>query len=194
VYLLRPYPLSSQVPDQALRRLIAAKETPAWPVEVPSTTFAPVLDALHEGRELKPMSLAYRYDGAPGLALAFPLLIFKNVHDPLTGGYVVNRLYFMDAKLRHWAWMLMYTPSASRWFDEYAAAGIETAIFDASDDTSKKTRTFAGEVGVKFRFRAPHQVFGALFDFWGVRLGVKATGAVDIDHLSYVVEFGAGVW
>jgi len=194
VYVLRPYPLSSVVPDATLKKLIAAKEIDAWPVEVSSTTFAPVLEALQEGRELKPISVAYRYDGSPSLAFAFPLLIFKNVHDPLTGGYVVNRLYFRDNQLRHWGWMLMYTPSASRWFDEYAAAGIETDSVDAPEGTPAKTRTFAGEVGVKFRFRAPNRVFGALFDFWGVRMGVKATGAVDIEHLSYVVEFGAGVW
>jgi hypothetical protein len=31
-------------------------------------------------------------------------------------------------------------------------------------------------------------------DFWGVRIGIKNYGFFDIDKLTYVLEFGAGVW
>jgi hypothetical protein len=31
-----------------------------------------------------------------------------------------------------------------------------------------------------------------LTDFWGVRLGIKSYGGMDVDRFSYVVEFGAG--
>ena len=42
--------------------------------------------ALAEGRELKPFSLAYRVDGQQGIAVSFPLLVLKNVPEPLSGG------------------------------------------------------------------------------------------------------------
>jgi hypothetical protein len=46
---------------------------------------------------------------------------------------------------------------------------------------------------VKFQVRAPVRV-GLLTNFWGTRLGIKNIGAVDIDHMKDVFEFGAGVW
>jgi hypothetical protein len=116
------------------------------------------------------------------------------VHEPLTGGYLVNRMYFKDEKLRDWGWMLMYTPSASRWFDQYLAGGIETDRRTNEDLTDTKTRDFVLETGIKLRFRAPNRVFGAITNFWGFRAGIKNTGWFDIDHLSYVIEVGAGVW
>ena len=195
VYALRPFPSSSLAAgDALLAHKMKEKETAGWPVVKSSAEFRPIIDALAEGRELKPFSVAFRADGDPGLAVAFPLLVVKNVREPLAGGYIVNRMYFKDDNLRDWAWMAMYTPSASRWFDQYLAAGIETDRFDNEDGSVGKTRDFVLETGVKFRFRAPNRVFGAITDFWGFRAGVKSLGAIDIEHLSYVIEVGAGVW
>ena len=50
------------------------------------------------------------------------------------------------------------------------------------------------EIGVKFRFRAPNRVFGAITDFWGFRAGVRNIGAIDVENISYVLELGACVW
>jgi len=196
VYELRAYPASSlATTDALLKHKIAEKETPNWPViHSSSRGLTPVIDTLEEGRELKPFSVSYRNDGQPGLAIAFPLLVFKNVHEPLTGGYLVNRMYFKDEKLHDWGWMMMYTPSASRWFDQYLAGGIETDRHTNQGMADTTTRDFVLETGIKLRFRAPNRVFGAITNFWGFRAGIKNTGWFDIEHLSYVIEVGAGVW
>ena len=194
VYELRPYPSSSSATDALLRQKIAEKETEEWPVIRRSTAVGPIVEALNEGRELKPFSLAYRYDGSPGLTVAFPLLIFKNVQEPLSGGYLVNRVYFADKNLRDWGWMVMYTPSASRWFDEYMAMGMDVNRFERNDGSIAKTREFVLEAGFKLRFRAPNRILDSIMSFWGFRAGVKSVGAIDVDRFSYVLEIGAGVW
>jgi hypothetical protein len=56
---------------------------------------------------------------------------------------------------------------------------------------------FVFETGVKFRVtitKTPLKFLGALTPFWGLRVGIKNTGAFQIENLNYVVEFGAGVW
>jgi hypothetical protein len=199
VYALRPYPTAAQAGgDTLLEEKIREKEVLNWPlVETSADPFSPIVEALNEGRELRPFSVALRADDGPGpgLAVAFPLLLIKNVQEPLAGGYIVNRMYFRDENFRDWGWMAMYTPSASRWFDQYFAAGMETDRGD-EDEAGRQlvTRSFVLETGFKFRFRAPNRAFGLLTDFWGFRFGVKNLGAVQIDHLSYVFEVGAGAW
>ena len=194
VYVLRPYPSSSLATDPLLKQKIAETETLNWPNDVSNRSLGPIREAFYEGRALKPFSVALRYDQTPGLAIAFPLLVVKNVPEPLSGGYLVNRVYFKDKSLRDWGWMLMYTPSASRWFDQYLAAGMDSDEFDNANASSQRSRNFVAEAGFKFRFRAPNRVFGALTEFWGVRVGVKSLGAMDIEDLSYIFEVGAGVW
>lgn len=193
VYDLRPYPSASAATDELLRRKIAEKETPNWPEQVSRDDLGPIIEAFVEGRELKPYSIAYRYDQAPGLAVAFPLLFVKNVREPLAGGYLVNRLYAKD-HLHDWGWMVMYTPSGSRWFDQYVAAGVDSDSVLQADDSRVRSYDFVAEAGIKLRFRAPNRALEAIMNFWGVRLGVKSVGAMDIDRLSYIIEVGAGVW
>ncbi len=193
VYELRPYPSSAlATTDAPLRHKISEKEVKNWPV-IEHPALPQVRDVLTEGRELKPFSVSYRNDGQPGLSVAFPLLVVKNVREPLSGGYLVNRMYFKDTNLRDWAWMVMYTPSASRWFDEYLAAGMETDREKRNDGSITKARDFVAETGLKLRFKV--RTFGGPFpDFWGFRAGVKSVGGFDIERLSFVIEFGAGVW
>jgi hypothetical protein len=194
VYELRPYPSSALATDEPLRRKLEEKETEQWPVVRPSSSVGPVVEALNEGRELKPFSVAYRYDGTAGFAVAFPLLVVKNVPEPFSGGYLVNRLYTSDKNLRDWGWMVMYTPSGSRWFDEYLAMGMDVNRFQNEDGSDGKTRAFVMEAGIKLRFRAPNRLLGAITNFWGFRAGVKNVGGMDIDRFTYVLEIGAGVW
>jgi len=194
VYELRPYPSLALATDRLLHKKLAEKETKDWPVVQPRSSVGPIVEAIDEGRELKPFSVAYRYDGTAGFAAAFPLLLFKNVSEPLSGGYLVNRLYTSDKNLRDWGWMVMYTPSGSRWFDEYVAGGLDTNRFENEDGTTGKTRAFVAEAGIKLRFRAPNRILGSITNFWGFRAGVKSVGAFDIDELSYIIEIGAGVW
>ena len=84
-------------------------------------------------------------------------------------------------------------PSASRWFDQYAAMGFETDRYTDDAGVDQTKRDFALELGIKFRFRSPVSL-GLITNFWGFRMGIKNIGAIDIDHMKYVFEFGAGVW
>ena len=144
------------------------------------------------------------YDGDLGFSFVFPLLIVKNVADPVSGGWIVNRMYLKDQGLRDFGWMLMYMPSASRWFDTYFAAGVEFDTEDISpppaDSTMSLTETttnFVLETGVKFRVnitKSPLKFLSFLTEFMGFRAGVRNVGAFTINNFRYVLEFGAGVW
>lgn len=194
VYELRPYPSSALATDPQLRTKIEEKETPTWPLVTNPPTLKPMIAALAEGRELKPFSLAYRTDGMQGIAVSFPLLVLKNVPEPLTGGYLVNRLFIRGQQPVDFGWQIMYTPSASRWFDQYLGAGVDVTRTDEEDGTRLTEATFAAETGFKFRFRAPLKALEGLMPFWGIRMGVRSRGALDIDGLTFIFEFGGGVW
>ena len=194
VYELRPYPSSTLASDETLRHKIAEKETPKWPVVTSSPTLKPMIAALAEGRELKPFSAAYRIDGQQGIAVSFPLLVLKNVPEPLSGGYLVNRFFVRGSKPVDFGWQVMYTPSASRWFDQYLSAGVDVIRTIEDDGTDKTETAFAAETGFKFRFRAPLRALEGVMPFWGIRMGVRSRGALDIDGLSFIFEFGGGVW
>jgi hypothetical protein len=54
---------------------------------------------------------------------------------------------------------------------------------------------FVLDLGLKFRTQigtTPLKFLTFLTEFWGVRLGIKNYGISDIDHLTYVMEIGAG--
>jgi hypothetical protein len=58
---------------------------------------------------------------------------------------------------------------------------------------------FVLETRIKFRVNitkapAPLRYLGTITEFWGFRAGIKNTGFANIDKLTYVLEFGAGVW
>ena len=196
-YELRPLPSSTLAKgDSLLEHKIAEKEVKNWPVVNERVSLSgPLHDWFTEGRQLRPFSFAAMYDGDVGVSVAVPLLLVKTVHEPLTGGYLVHRFTFQDNNFRDLSWMLMYTPSASRWIDKYVAVGFETdRSADPDGDGVKQTeRDFALELGFKFRFRMPHSL-GLVTNFWGFRVGMKNVGAVNVDHIKYVFEFGAGVW
>jgi len=198
-YSLRPFP-SAEKAQPNLVHFIADKGDPNWPLVEEATDlkkFARWVDADSFSRSL---AIAYRYDGKPGFSFSFPLLIVKNFEEPLAGGFILHRIYFKDKNLRDFGWMLHYTRSASRWADGYFSAGIEWDRFDSpegSETTQTTERHFVFETGVKFRFGLERGVFKfltKLTDFWGIRLGIKNTGAFDISRLTYVVEIGAGTW
>ncbi len=75
---------------------------------------------------VKSLSIAARFDDEIGVSFVFPLLIVKNVNDPLAGGWLMNRIYVKDKNFRDSSWNILYSPSASRWVDWYFAAGYET--------------------------------------------------------------------
>jgi hypothetical protein len=197
VYALRPYP----PPEPAaadLRPFIADKGDPRWPEVVPDTDAERFERWLKDESFARSWALSFRADGDLGLSLAFPLLIVKNVQEPLGGGWLVHRLYVKDKGLRDFGWLLHYTTSASRWVDGYAAAGWERDVVDEAEGASRARNLFVTETGIKLRVNIHHTPLKVLArlgtDFWGLRVGIRTVDLWDFDQIGYVFEFGAGSW
>ena len=198
-YSLRPFP-SAEKAQPDLVHFIADKGDPNWPLVEEANDFKKFARWVEADSFSRSLAIAYRYDGKSGFSFSFPLLIVKNVEEPLAGGFILHRIYFQDHNLRDFGWMLHYTRSASRWADGYFSAGVEWDKFDSPEGSEEPTKTqvhFVFETGVKFRFgleRGPLKFLTKLTDFWGIRLGIKNIGAFNINRLAYVVEIGAGTW
>ena len=205
IYELRPFPRPEDVDTEAeptLLHFVDDKGDENWPEVLDANDLRSVLRWMDEERFINSLSIAYRYDGlnhgsrdhTGGLSFIFPLLVVKNVSDPVAGGWFVNRMYFKDKKLRDFSWNLLYTTSASRWVDGYFAFGWE---WD-KDDFGENHTDMMTETGVKFRLNMSHtplkflSVLGT--DFWGVRVGIKNKGIFNWESIGYAVEVGAGVW
>jgi hypothetical protein len=205
IYEVRPFPRSEDVDtvkEPTLLHFIDDKGDEDWPDVKNASDVASVLDWLDEERFINSLSFAYRHDGlnhgdrktTGGFSFMFPLLVVKNVSDPIAGGWFVNRIYLKDKKLRDFSWNVIYTTSASRWVDGYFAVGWE---WD-EDDFGDKHTDMMTETGVKFRLNMSHTPLSFLSklgtDFWGVRIGVKNKGIFNWNAMGYALEIGAGVW
>lgn len=194
IYELRPFPPASEAqPD--LVPFIADKGKPDWPAVEGYGDAADPAHWLEDQDFSKSLSIAYRYDGQSGVAMAFPLFVVKNFEVSLTGGWLLNRVYIETDR---WAWTLLYTSSASNWMGSYFSAGLEwDDVRNQADSTTSEVAYFVGELGMKFRVNMVHtpaKFLAKITDFWGIRTGVKATGGFDIKQLSYVIEVGAGTF
>ena len=197
IYTLRPWPTAERA-DSNLVHYIADKGDPDWPEVVPDTDLKNLERWL--GDESWAQSWSFALRGANddlGVSLAFPLLIFKNVQDPLAGGWFVHRVYFQGSSLEDFGWLINYSPSASRWFDGYFAAGLEWD-YQVQNGVASTTRHVVTESGIKFRvdlLRTPLKFLGKLgTTFWGFRAGIQFRGVWSFDTIGYVFEFGAGSW
>ena len=126
---------------------------------------------------------------------SFPFFIVKHLEDPMTGGYIVQRMYVEGPRPQDFGWTALYTPSASRWLDTYLSAGAENAHITDSTGAVTGNWGFVFETGIKFRVNineTPIKPLHHLTDYWGLRLGVKYSGFHTINKLTYVLEFGAG--
>jgi len=205
IYELRAFPNSAQAGnDLLLHHKMEEKEKPHWPEEKEISSLDEFSEWVGEGRVLKSLSISFRADGDLGFSFVFPFFIVANFEDPMSGGFIVHRMYLKDKSLRDFGWMLLYTPSASRWIDSYFAAGAEWDTYDLKepDPNGKMTDLkidFVLETGIKFRVNitkapTPLKYLGSLTEYWGLRAGIKNTGGFDIKRLTYVLEVGAGVW
>jgi hypothetical protein len=202
VYELRPFPSPEfAAGDEALHHLVENQYVENWPEEGQVNDAGQWGKALSEGAVLKSLSIAMMFTGDLGgdfdlgFSFVFPAFIVKHLEEPMTGGFIVNRMYLKDENLRDFGWQLMYTPSASRWFDNYIAAGAEYDENEPNPGEITKKWSFVAETGFKFRVNVSHTPvrFLTFFtDYWGFRVGVKNVGFPDINRLTYVLEFGAG--
>jgi hypothetical protein len=196
VYELRPLPaLAAAGDDKALRHLLEGKSVEGWPATDVFDDAAQLRDWVAEGAARKSLSLAYRNDGRGGVSMVFPFFVVNHLLEPMTGGYLLHRIYLQGPELKDFGWMLLYTPSASRWMDTYLAAGAEAYRTWEDGIQTDKEWNFVSEIGFKFRVnveKTPVKFLSALTPYWGLRTGIKNTGFFDIKKLSYVLEFGAG--
>ena len=205
VYELRPFPSSELArDDRLLYGFMRDKDVPDWPVVNERSDFEGFVDWVEEGSADRSLSIAFAVSGSPnptndgdiGISFAFPLLIVKNVEAPMLGGFLVWRAYLKDDHLRDWGLMVMYTPSASRWIDTYLAMGAEWDS-EKIDGVWSSRSWFTLETGLKFRANISTSAvsfLGFLTNFWGLRVGIRNYGALDIKGLVYVAEIGAGVF
>ncbi len=205
IYQVRPFPRPGDVDQEKEPKLIHFvddKGDEDWPKILEANGLRSVTRWMDEEHFINSLSFSYRYDGlnhgsrdhTGGLSIMFPLLVVKNVSDPIAGGWFINRIYLKDKGLRDIAWNLVYTPSASRWVDGYFAIGRE---WD-EDDAGVVHADWMTETGVKFRLNMSHTPLSFLSvlgtDFWGVRVGVKNKGLFNWESIGYAIEIGAGVW
>lgn len=192
VYELRPFPSAERAPED-LVHFIADKGDPDWPALVTVDALSDFAGWLDEESFVKTLSISYRYDGDNGLSFTFPLFIIRPYNEPMGGGWINNRIYLKDRRLRDLGWQLQYTSSASRWIDPYLSAGVE---WDERDDGGTVTYGVF-EQGVKFRVNMSHSPLKFLTkvtDFWGLRFGLKARGLFPVRDWNYVFEVGAGTF
>jgi len=202
IYELRPFPRSdlAEAYDPHLTHFIADKGDENWPEVVEDTDFNKFGRWLDEDKFINSYTLSVRFQGqnygsrtnVAGLSMIFPLLVVKNVADPVGGGWFVNRVFAVDKNLRDIGWNILYTTSASRWVDGYFALGWE---WDKDDEGNLHTDQMT-EFGLKLRFNmgaTPLKFLTKLgTDFWGVRMGVMSKGFFNWESLGYAIEIGAG--
>lgn len=224
VYELRPLPPPELgAYDKHLHRFMEDKWVPDGPKLDEKSDAEGFANWVDEGTAIRSVGVSLLYDGDLGFSWSFPFFIVRNFEDPFTGGWIVWRMYLKDTDLRDFGWQILYTPSASRWIDSYFAAGVEWDTADCVnrnlgldidlppdvltlpsgcpvDPAPGTTRTkafFTLETGLKFRVNLGGSGIKPLLwftDFWGVSFGVRNTGFPDITNLTYVIQFGAGVW
>jgi len=195
VYELRPFPASEKA-EEDLVHFIADKGPEDWPEVEQVNSLDKFGDWLSDESWAKSFSLALRYDGNLGISFMFPLLIVRNFEDPISGGYILNRLYLTGKGLDEWGYTAVYTPSASRWMDPYFALGFQKVVSHQPDGTTPSSYEFLVETGLKFRVNIVHTPLKVArrlgTDFWGFRFGIRYFGGFPIEELGYVLEVGAG--
>jgi hypothetical protein len=198
IYDLRAFPSSEEAGDDQLLALkMSEKEKPGWPEVNEISNVAQYQQWADAELALKSFAISLRADGDLGFSFVFPLFVVKNFEDPMSGGFLVHRMYLKDKGLRDFGWQLMYMPSASRWFDTYFAGGVEWDEEPITADSSATDVDFVLETGFKFRVnitKSPLKFLSFLTEFMGFRAGIKNNGFFDIKKLTCVLEFGAGVW
>lgn len=87
----------------------------------------------------------------------------------------------------------LYTPSASRFFDQYFAVGWKMNYLG---NFKFKPEDVVFEYGFKIRLNTkfmpqPIKFLSNFHDLWGIRIGIKNT-SIHLNNFNFVFEFGAG--
>ncbi len=208
-YQLRPYPdYPREGLDKILNKKMKEKKYHDWP-EIKSVKHdANVNQWRKEDYAFRSLSVAYRWDDSDGLTLIAPLLLFKTVEAPMTGGWLVNKFSFglgetsisdtsfvFEKAIGH---QILYTSSASKWLDTYVALGYDLLDIDIRPDFEDYDTFFVSEVGIKVRLNISKTPLSFLkylgTEYWGIRIGWKNTGFHPFVNSGFILEVGAGIF
>jgi len=177
-----------------LQDYLKGKSVTIGPIMYEVSTLSDALGWASSGTLKRSFSLSAYSDGRWGFSWTFPFFVGKNLTVPMTGGYILQRMYLKGPNLSDFGWTALYANSASRWMDSYLAVGVEW--HDVSvDEMTDRQADFVFDTGLKFRTQVGHsplKFLSFITDFWGLRVGIKNYGFFDIDRLTYVLEVGAG--
>jgi hypothetical protein len=146
------------------------------------------------------LSFSLRTEGALGVALVIRGLDLRQ-------GWVVPKINVNGFSA---SGGLMYTPSASRFFDWYLVGGMRRQFESITEtieiDTSEGAKEIEvvrppnwklyTELGIKIRAEVPSKIraFALGYHFAGIRVGIQALGTGKLDDIRLVFEIGAGAW
>ncbi len=164
--------------DQTSARQYSLKAFPEWrKVE----TEKKLLDKIREKRDptfrqrllrlTQYVSFGYRYDGNHGIKAS----AFLPNELSIVGGFAAAKITARIPPRKGFSFLLLYLPSAARWFDWYAGIGVEKDVNDWSG---------IFEYGYKVRINK------GLFS--SITLGVKTYGFSKISKGAFVIEAGVG--
>jgi hypothetical protein len=196
-YELRPYPRMAAAhahDDPSIIRFVD-KGHDDWPEVTRALAVEDLGNWVSIEDFTESFSLAARFDDDVGISAVFPLLILRNFNEPVSGGWLVNRIYLKDEEFRDFGYNVIYTSSASRWIDGYFSVGLEVDREPDGMGGETKNTAFTTETGFKLRGNVAHSpvsFLSKLTHFWGVRVGVRYKGYKNFNEIGYVLEVGAG--
>ena len=205
-YQVRQFPnYSDSMEDKLLKEKIKEKKYRDWPkISASVEADRNILKLSKENKLRNKWGISYRFDSEGVLSFSAPLLLFRHVEAPMTGGWFYNKFYTgggdsfgntLSVALGH---QIQHTNSASRWIDSYMGVGYEIVDLDYEMGSTDMRTYLVTEIGMKIRLNITKTPFRFLkflgTDYWGIRFGWKNLGFSPFVHSGFVVEIGAGAF
>lgn len=209
-YQLRAFPEEPsdlKEKDKLLHHKIKEKKYEEWPDINTSISVNKDFSKLPSDRKLRnKLGFSYRWDEGTGMSISLPLLIFRHVEAPMTGGWFYNKFYLgntaennlFDGVDRLFGHQIQHTTSAARWIDTYLGFGYELFDLDVLAGQYDYKVYMTSELGLKIRLnitKTPLKFLKYLgTDYWGLRIGWKNLGFNPFISNGFVIELGAGAF
>ena len=205
-YELRPFPnYADDLPDKLLKEKIKEKKFRKWPkIRTSVDSDQNILKLSKENKLRNKLGFSYRFDTEANLSFSAPLLIFRHVEAPMTGGWLYNKFYvgggdsFGNTLSTTFGHQIQHMTSASRWMDSYFGIGYERVDTDFELNSIDMRTYLVTEIGMKIRLnitKTPLKFLKILgTDYWGIRFGWKNLGFSPFIHSGFVIEIGAGAF
>lgn len=209
-YKLKPYPdYPRDDIEKELKKLMKGKKPHRWPTIDHVIGDPSIKQLIKEDKAYRSFGLAYRWDDSEGITATVPLLIFKTVEAPMTGGYLFNKFNFgggittikngTEVVEKFFGHQIVHSSSASKWMDMYVGFGYD--LYDTDLDPVEigdLEGYFASEVGLKVRMNVSKTPLRFLkwlgTEFWGIRIGWKNVGFHPFVNSGFIIEIGGGVF